>query len=243
MSINFYHYLDKSITNLDNPNQTEVYEIICLVQGGFAVFGTDSSILWTMSMALYMFVVVVLKRPEFGERLYLAGHYIICWGLPAIITIVFGFVGWLGFEPETTPGWCDIKTTQNDNDNDTYTVAPVAIRYSLFLYTSFILLPPMFVAIRCSLSRMVRSIIIALAHYVKCVLLLQYRRNRGTFAGSEEAVKSADVKFVFIPVVFILLRVWSVIADPFLYYVDYSMRAKFKQSPWSAVLFLLRVRQ
>ena len=61
--------------------------------------------------------------------------------------------------------------------------------------------------------------------------------------GSEEAVKSADVKFVFIPLVFILLRVWSVIADPFLYYVGNSMRAKFKQSPFSAVLILLRVRE
>ena len=154
MSINFYHHLDDSKPYY-KPNQTGVYESICIVQGGFAVFGTDSSILWTMSMALYMFVVVVLKKPEFGERLYLVGHYIFCWGLPAIITIVFGSVGWLGFEPNTTLGWCDIKTT---HDNNTYTVAPAAIRYSLFLYTSFILLPPMFVAIRFSLFRMVRPL-------------------------------------------------------------------------------------
>ena len=158
MSINFYHYLDPRKTPYQN--QSEVWQKLCLVQGGFAVFGTDSSILWTMSMALYMFVVVVLKRPEFGERLYLIGHYVFCWGLPAIITVVFGSVGWLGFEPYTTPGWCDIRTTQRPStptSNETYTVAPVAIRYSLFLYTSFILLPPMFVAIRCSLSRMVKT--------------------------------------------------------------------------------------
>lgn len=67
-------------------------------------------------------------------------------------------------------------------------------------------------------------------------------RNRQYFSGSEDAVKSADVKFVFIPVVFILLRVWSIIVDPLDFFVSHDVRVKFRMTPISAVLVLLRVR-
>ena len=62
-----------------------------------------------------------------------------------------------------------------------------------------------------------------------------------SFAGLENAVKLADMKLVFIPLVFILLRVWSVIVDPFIYFVDDDTRENFRMSPVAAILFLLRV--
>ena len=166
ISINFYNYVDGT------PQQfsSSVYHYVCVVQAACRVFGTDASILWIMGMAVYMFVVVVVKRPQLGDR-QLPAYYIICWGLPAVITCVFGGLGWLGFEPFTTPGWCDIRATLplNSSNNSTYTVVPVVIRYTLFLYISFIILPPMFIAIRCSLSRMVR----------KLISLIAYNHNNG----------------------------------------------------------------
>ena len=70
---------------------------------------------------------------------------------------------------------------------------------------------------------------------------MQFRRNRQLFAGSEDAVKQADLKLVFIPLIFIMLRVWSVIVDPFIYFVDDNTREHFRMSPASAILVLLRV--
>lgn len=244
ISINFYKYLDPRHVPSQNP-QSDAYHCVCIVQGAFGVFGTNSSILWTMSMAVFMFVVVVMKQPRLAEK-QLPVHYILCWGLPAVITSVFGAVGWLGFEPKTTAGWCDIQATHYINSSSTYyyTVAPVVIRNTLFLYTSFILLPPMFIAIRWSLSRMVN--VATLSSCIFCVLitallLLQYQRNRRSFIGSEEAVKAADLKLVLIPLVFILLRMWSIIADPFTYFVGSSLRASFRNSPLLALLFFIKV--
>lgn len=152
---NFYHRLDPD--RIPYKNQSEGFYYICVIQGGFAVLGTDASILWTMSMAVYMFVVVVLRRPEGAGKL-LVLHYLICWGVPTVITVVFGAIGWLGFDPGTTPGYCDITTHPDRSGNSSggyTTVLPVVIRYTLFLYTSFLLLPPLFLAIRCSLLNLV----------------------------------------------------------------------------------------
>ena len=73
---------------------------------------------------------------------------------------------------------------------------------------------------------------------------MQYQRHRRTFASAgsdEDAVKTADVKLLFIPLVFIMLRIWSIIADPFTYFVDKDQRTSYRKLPLVAVLFLLRV--
>ena len=157
IAINFYRYLDPR--QIPYQNQSEAFQYVCMIQGGFAVLGSDASILWTISMAVYMFVVMVLRMPENARKL-LPLNYLICWGVPTVITVVFGAVGWIGFEPQTTAGWCDITTHPNPSGNNSsaeYTVVPVVIRYTVFLYTSFLLLPPLFLAIRCSLSNMVST--------------------------------------------------------------------------------------
>lgn len=118
----------------------------CEVQAAFTVYGTQSSILWTIAVAAYMFVLIVLpKKRHWGNRLLLFFH-VVCWGVPFILTLWLGIDGFLGFEHSATPGFCAIKgTIRAEGLNGTTThyqaIYPIILGYEVWLYIAFILLP------------------------------------------------------------------------------------------------------
>ncbi len=67
----------------------------CTTQAFFSVFGTDSSILWTIAVAIYMFVIVVPQKPAIAKAL-IPVFYIVCWGVPAAIAASLAATGLLG---------------------------------------------------------------------------------------------------------------------------------------------------
>lgn len=153
--IDFYHYLDPDIVPLSD--QSNVIKRVCEVQGGVTVIGTLAAITWTLSIAVYMFMFIVLKKISLANKL-LPVYYIISWGYPIALSIGFGAVGWLGFQAYTTPGYCDIRTTiynGNNSYDNTTTLVPVIIRYFVTVDLSLILLPPIFIIIRCYIRSMV----------------------------------------------------------------------------------------
>ena len=106
LCINFYKYLDKKTLQLED--QYTVLQYVCKIQAGVSVIGTLAALTWTLSIAVYMFMFIVLKRPELANKL-LPLHYVLSWGGPILLTIIFGSLDWLGFDPYTTPGYCDIR--------------------------------------------------------------------------------------------------------------------------------------
>lgn len=53
--------------------------------------------------------------------------------------------------------------------------------------------------------------------------------------------KSTDLKMIFIPLIFIFIRVWGLVVDSFDYYVDRDLKYKFKNSTVGAILVLAKV--
>ena len=86
-------------------NET-VDNVICQVQGGFTLFGTVGSFLWTIAVAVYLFVVIVADKPSLGRKLRFV-FYPVCWGIPAGIAVAFGIEGYLGFEENLDIGRLD----------------------------------------------------------------------------------------------------------------------------------------
>ena len=70
----------------------------CITQAAFVVLGSCASFFWTTAVALYMFVVIVLRSPVTGKRL-LYVFYPVCWGVPAAIVVVFAALHLYGFPP------------------------------------------------------------------------------------------------------------------------------------------------
>ena len=53
--------------------------------------------------------------------------------------------------------------------------------------------------------------------------------------------KSTDLKMIFIPLIFIFIRVWSLVVDSFDFYADRDLKYKFKNSTVGAILVLAKV--
>jgi len=72
-------------------------DVWCSVQGAVTMYGTISSFLWTIAVALYMFTVIVMKRPEIAKKM-VPVYYLVCWGVPIVFPVWFGVKRYLGFE-------------------------------------------------------------------------------------------------------------------------------------------------
>ena len=80
----------------------------CSVQAAITMYGTISSFLWTIAVALYMFTVIVLKRPDIARKM-VPVHYLVCWGIPVVFPVWFGIEGHLGFENPADIGMFNIR--------------------------------------------------------------------------------------------------------------------------------------
>lgn len=75
-----------------SPQHTDTW---CEIQGGLAMFSSLSSFLWTVAVAVYLFVIIVAQRR--GKRL-VPVLYVLCWGIPAVLAVALGAKRYLGFE-------------------------------------------------------------------------------------------------------------------------------------------------
>ena len=96
-SLTMYLFFYIGMFNTTNPygeNGTVPYWL-CTAQAAFSVFGTESSILWTIAVAVYLFVIAFSRWPIVAKLLVPVLH-VTCWGIPFIITVSLGAKQLLG---------------------------------------------------------------------------------------------------------------------------------------------------
>ena len=132
--INFNSILEPSINETTPRPSTshEVYGILCVIQASFALYGTVSSILWTIAIAAHIYLSLMLSGPKLATRSVYC-YYILCYGLPALMTAWFVATGKLGLSP-IGGTWCTIDTTGDPYLN--YFFAS-----NFWVYIAFILVP------------------------------------------------------------------------------------------------------
>ena len=81
------------------------FDTLCTVQAAVTMCGTLASFLWTVAIGLYMFMVIVRRQPHLAKKLVYA-FYPFCWGVPMVVTIIFGANKLLGFEQAADIGRC-----------------------------------------------------------------------------------------------------------------------------------------
>lgn len=89
-----YIRYDKNCAPVQNEGRNN---LSCEIQAGITMFGAIATYLWTLAMAIYLLVIIVLERKRIGKRLRLA-FYPICWGIPLTVVIVIGSLDYLGFD-------------------------------------------------------------------------------------------------------------------------------------------------
>ena len=80
-------------------------DVWCSTQGGITMFSSLASFLWTLAVAVYLFAVIVVRKPNLAKKLVVV-FYVLCWGIPAVLVVVFGMENYLGFEENVDTGEC-----------------------------------------------------------------------------------------------------------------------------------------
>ena len=152
--IGLFSFFEKLTIDYTHGNLTKSMKLtkdLCTAQAAFEVFGTESSIFWTLAIAVYIFIVAVLHKPSVAKKSVFLFH-VICWGVPLILTLWLGIDGFLGYEVGATPGFCAITGTVVYNSTKEVLKYPIILGYELWLYVSFIVLPVLYVTIICRIK-------------------------------------------------------------------------------------------
>ena len=128
-------------------------QILCEAQGTIALYATISSVLWTISLAVYLYFYIVNYRYRTAWYSYVFS-YGFCYGMPAFV------VGWLvytkrvGFSPYNSSGWCSLKIYDSASGETSNFIAVVG--YDLWIYTAMITVTVCFLGLRGFLATEVR---------------------------------------------------------------------------------------
>lgn len=197
-------------------------DLPCVIQAGVAMYSVIATFLWTLAMAVYLLVIIVFEKKVIGKRMSIF-FFTFCWGVPLVQVIVFGAKKFLGFDESLDIGWCYVTFVSSNDTAQHGRLLPQILGYSIWAYLTYLLLPLLYVWIRC---------------YIRVKLTKVHKR---TSMPSKPVPKSrlSDVKLTFIPVIFLVLRLFaSGLSIPHTYF-SYEHRLEFRKTWLNAALVLI----
>ncbi|XP_067932855.1 G-protein coupled receptor 157-like [Watersipora subatra] len=170
-------------------------DLFCSIQSGFSISSAIASFLWTFCIALNIYLTVVHQNKIIQKKLKYLPH-IICWGIPAIIAIASACSDVLGYDPcVEVVSTCWINTCKLGN------VYWKVLCWQMFTGKFWEILVYIGVAVlyglvKCHISRHLKRI----------------KSHSKTPASSQMkslAYSSTNKKLIFVPLVFIIARIWG----------------------------------
>ena len=142
--VNFDQYYYN--TSADNPiSPSEEVDIACKAQAVIAHFNTAASVLWTVCLAVYMYLLVFQNR-EKNVKLFLPISCIVCYGIPLIQTIWLLCTHRFGHAPYNAAAWCSLIINTNDKVGGGVYIVTI-IGYDLWIYLTMFLSLNIYVSI------------------------------------------------------------------------------------------------
>lgn len=131
-AVNFDQYY-KDMSNGTALTGTHAMDALCKTQAFVAHFTTYSSVVWTTSLAVYMYSLVFLNIR--GTRLYLPACYALCYGLGVGLTVWLVLTSRLGHSPYNSSGWCSLIIVSPGSKKVDMMAA--VFGYDLWIYLTF----------------------------------------------------------------------------------------------------------
>nr|XP_061803031.1 G-protein coupled receptor 157-like [Nerophis lumbriciformis] len=164
----------------------------CIVQGAISTFANTSSFFWTVAIAVYLYVFIVRSSQRSADSLMLFFH-LVSWGVPLTITVAAVCLNKIGYTAsEVSVGWCWIRIHTSDR------VLWMLLTGKIWEFLAYLTLPVLYILIK----RHIHTAHAALSEYRPLV------SNR---TASYSFSSMADMKLTLIPIIFIVLRIWSTI--------------------------------
>ena len=149
IAINFERFSEDDFAN------HSMMKRVCLAQAAFASFGTTASVFWTIALAVYVYLIVLLPWKRIGRYLMIS-FYFICYGISFIIMLWFTLTRKFGFTRYGASGWCSILVLDSDHKhlpfNNTF-------GSDIWMYLAIFLVPTIFIALKFHLRYQVRVIL------------------------------------------------------------------------------------
>ncbi|KAM3617325.1 uncharacterized protein V6R79_004903 [Siganus canaliculatus] len=166
--------------------------IDCVLQGAVSTFANTSSFFWTVAIALYLYVFIVRSSQRVADGLVMVFH-LVSWGVPLAITVAAVSLNKIGYDAsEVSVGWCWVRIHASDR------VLWMLLTGKIWEFMAYLTLPILYILIK-------RHIHIAHA------ALSEYRPILAGRPQSHSFSSMADVKLTLIPIIFIVLRIWSTV--------------------------------
>ena len=142
VAVNFDQYLSDTKHQYYSERTYNVVDTVCKVQASFAMYGTESSILWTIAIAVYIYFRIMFDKKPVARRAVYA-FYVICYGLPLIMTLWYSSSEKLGYSRYGGSGWCSLVLKHSKN------VYPLdaLLGNDMWLYLTIFLVPVIFVSL------------------------------------------------------------------------------------------------
>ncbi|XP_014897319.1 G-protein coupled receptor 157 isoform X1 [Poecilia latipinna] len=164
----------------------------CVAQGAISTFSNTSSFFWTVSIAVYLYVFIVRSSQRVADSLVVFFH-LVSWGVPLVITVTAVCLNKIGYDAsEVSVGWCWVRIEAPDR------VLWMLLTGKIWEFLAYLTLPVLYILIKRHIHR---------AH----AALSEYRPILATRPPSQSFSSMADVKLTLIPIIFIVLRIWSTV--------------------------------
>ncbi|XP_065141938.1 G-protein coupled receptor 157 [Paramisgurnus dabryanus] len=164
----------------------------CITQAAISTFANTSSFFWTVAIAIYLYIFIVKSSQRQADNLVLYFH-LISWGVPFGITVAALSLQKLGYDAsEVSVGWCWVNIHADDH------VLWMLLTGKIWEFIAYVTLPVLYILIKIHIRR---------AH----TALSEYRPILTSTPVSHSMSSMADRKLTLIPIIFIMLRVWSTV--------------------------------
>ena len=149
--VNFDQYYKHSHSIVETepykPNIT--IDILCKTQAFTAEYFTLTSVLWTISLAVYMYLLMSQNQKHLRVFLWLS--YAFCYGIPLLVT---GWMMWtqrLGYSPYDSSGWCSIIVTKPFMEREVLVskidFVSAILGYDLWIFLTIILIVVLYTSV------------------------------------------------------------------------------------------------
>ena len=115
----YIHQCDDDSSTL--PLSCGMYNQLCKAQAFFAVYCMIASFLWTLVLALYVYVLILDTGRRLASRLVMFG-YLFCWGMAALVAMWLVLTHRLGYTEHGGAGWCALRVEDKKGNFNRYMV-------------------------------------------------------------------------------------------------------------------------
>ena len=123
---------------------------VCNTQAFFAIWCTYASIIWTILLSVYLYLLIAHQHSLFTRHAFLP-FYVLGYGGPLILIVWLYCTNRIGYAPFDTAGWCGVTFTNYKGQEPKLYVT--ALGYDLWIYLSFVLVPVLCVAVHLRIER------------------------------------------------------------------------------------------